>query len=261
MAKKEKFGDIIENHELIKRTLMVAAYPALIKEVEKEGQKCFEGFLPGFEFAQVSDIYDEDEIVEVLQDMLDDEVEELVVFGKSLPFVEEDDELAEKYPNHKIVYLDINVYATKEELDYYDGCTHDCSSCGHHCDCEDDECCDDDCDCCGDECCDDDCCDEHCDCDDDCDCGCQEGDDCNCGCHEHDCHCHDEECDCGCHDGEECHCHEEKHGENCDCKEHHKDSCNCKHDGKKDSHKKCDCGCEENKKGAKKSNCKKKDNK
>ena len=172
MAKKEKFGDIIENHELIKRTLMVAAYPALIREVEKEGAKCFEGFLPGFEFAQVSDIYDEDEIVEVLQDMLDDEVEELVVFGKSLPFVEEDDELIEKYPEHKIVYLDINVYATKEELDYYDGCTHDCSSCGHHCDCGDEDCCDDDCDC-----------EDDCDCDDDCDCGCHDHceDDCDCG--------------------------------------------------------------------------------
>ena len=185
MAKKEKFGDIIENHELVKRTLMVAAYPALIKEVEKEGQKCFEGFLPGFEFAQVSDIYDEDEVVEVLQDMLDDEVEELVVFGKSLPFVEEDDELVEKYPEHKIVYLDINVYATKEELEYYDGCTHDCSSCGHHCDCGDDDCCEDDCDC------------EECNCDDDCDCGCHEGQECNCGCHDHDKE--DHKCDCGCH--------------------------------------------------------------
>ena len=43
---------------------MVAAYPALIKQVKKDGQSSFEGFLPGFEFAQISDIYDEDEIVE-----------------------------------------------------------------------------------------------------------------------------------------------------------------------------------------------------
>ncbi|MBQ3047855.1 MAG: hypothetical protein IJD48_02450 [Clostridia bacterium] len=178
MAKKEKFGDIVENHELVKRTLMVAAYPALIKQVEKDGEKCFEGFLPGFEFAQVSEIYTEDEIVEVLQDMLDDEVEELVVFGKSLPYVEEDDELNAKYPEHKIVYLDINVYASKEELDFYDSCTHDCSTCSNHCyddegcycncddacDCEDDcdceDCCDDDCDCHAHT----DCCEEHCDC-------------------------------------------------------------------------------------------------
>ena len=255
MAKKEKFGDIIENHELIKRTLMVAAYPALIKEVEKEGQKCFEGFLPGFEFAQVSDIYDEDEIVEVLQDMLDDEVEELVVFGKSLPFVEEDDELTEKYPEHKIVYLDINVYATKEELDYYDGCTHDCSSCGHHCDCGDDECCDDDdCDCCDDDCCDDDDCDCGCHDHGDCDCGCHEedgcDDDCDCGCHEHECHCEDDACDC----------HEEEHDENCDGKNHHKHNCNCKNENKNGEHKKCTCGCEEDK-GKKKSGCKNKGNK
>lgn len=221
MAKKEKFGDIIENHELVKRTLMVAAYPALIREVEKEGQKCFEGFLPGFEFAQVSDIFDEDEIVEVLQDMLDDEVEELVVFGKSLPFVEEDDELVEKYPEHKIVYLDINVYATKEELDYYDSCTHDCASCGHHCDCGEEDCdCDDDCDC---GCCEDDDCDCH---DEKCECGCECDDDCDCGCHDGgECNCHEDDCDCGCHE----HKHDKK--EKCNCKEDHK--CDCKGEHKK----------------------------
>ena len=217
MAQKEKFGDIIENHELIKRTLMVAAYPALIKQVEKDGEKSFEGFLPGFEFAQVSDIFDEDEIVEVLQDMLDDEVEELVVFGKSLPFVEEDDELMEKYPDHKIIYLDINVYATKEELDYYDGCTHDCASCGHHCDCGDEECFDDDCDC-----------EDHCDCEDE--------DECDCGCHhDEDCNCEDDECDCGCNEehDKKCTCHEHEHKENhkCNCgsdKENKKSNCKSK---------------------------------
>ena len=79
---KQKFGDIIENHDLIKRTLMVAAYPALIKSVKKDEDDLFEGFLPGFEFAKIEDIVSEDECVETLQDMLDDEVEELVVFGK-----------------------------------------------------------------------------------------------------------------------------------------------------------------------------------
>ena len=261
MAKKEKFGDIIENHELIKRTLMVAAYPALIKEVKKDGQKCFEGFLPGFEFAQVSDIFDEDEIVETLQDMLDDEVEELVVFGKSLPFVEEDDELMEKYPEHKIVYLDINVYATKEELDYYDGCTHDCSSCGHHCDCGDDCDCEDGCDC-GDESdcgCSDDCgdncdCGCHDKCDENCDCGCQ--DDKKCDCHDEKCNCGcecDDGCECGCHDGGECTC-----GDECTCGCHeHKEDKKAKCNNKKENHK-CDCGCEGE---HKKSNCKSKSKK
>ena len=59
MAKKDdkqKFGDIIENHNLIKRTLMVAAFPALIKSAQKDGEQSFEGFLPGFEFAQIEDI-------------------------------------------------------------------------------------------------------------------------------------------------------------------------------------------------------------
>ena len=219
MAKKEdkqKFGDIVENHDLIKRTLMVAAFPALIKGVTKEGEQSFEGFLPGFEFAEVTDVDTEEELVEMLQDMLDDEVEELVVFGKSLPFVDEDEVLMEKYPEHKIVYLDINVYATKEELDYYDSCTHDCASCGQHChddgcDCEEEY---DDCDCCDDDDCD--CCD-----DDDCD------DDCDCGCHEHDgCDCEDE-CNCGCLEGEDCTC-----GDDCHCHEnnHHEDCCPCHHD-------------------------------
>ena len=42
MAKKkdeQEYGDIIQNHELIKRTLMVAAFPGLIKEVVKKGKK------------------------------------------------------------------------------------------------------------------------------------------------------------------------------------------------------------------------------
>ncbi len=214
MAKKKeenKFGDIVENHELIKRTLMVAAFPALIKEVKKEGSTFYNGFLPGFEFASVEDIADEDEMVETLQDMLDDEVEELVVFGKSLPYVEEDEELMEKYPEHKIVYLDINVYATPEELEYYDACSHDCSCCSHDCGGHDlDDCDDEECDCdhehhhshcdCG-------CEDEDCDCDDDCDCGCHEHEHCNC----------DDECndDCGCHEHNHCDCNDKKEDKDC----------------------------------------------
>lgn len=186
--KEEKFGDIVENHELIKRTLMVAAYPALIKEIKKEGKTFYNGFLPGFEFAQVEDIVDENEIVETLQDMLDDEVEELVVFGKSLPYVEEDEQLIEKYPEHKIVYLDINVYATPEELEYYDSCTHDCSSCSHDCGGYDDY--------------------E----DDDCDCG-HEHHHCDCGC-EDDCDC-DDDCDCHEHEHNHCECNNKDEDKNC----------------------------------------------
>ena len=168
--KKQKFGDIVENHDLVKRTLMVSAFPALIKEIEKDGETMFSGFLPGFEFAQVDDLESEDELVETLQDMLDDEVEELVVFGKSLPNLPEDEELLKNNKGYKIVYLDINVYASKDDEDFYD-CSHDCSTCGGHCHEEyEDECdCDDDCDC---E-------DEHCDCHENkhlhsCDCGCED---------------------------------------------------------------------------------------
>ena len=217
---KQEFGDIIQNTELVKRTLMVAAFPGLIKETTKDGKKVYEGFLPGFEFAEVENIADENEIVETLQDMLDDEVEELVVFGKSLPYVDEDEVLMEKYPEHKIVYLDINVYATAEELEYYDSCTHDCANCSHSAECLSEEDYEDDC------CCEDD----DCDCghhhhhyhEDHCACGCEDDEDeCDCGCHEHgdcDCDC-DDDCDCGCHEeGHECHCHEDGH--ECDCKDH-----------------------------------------
>ena len=78
---------------------------------------------------------------------------------------EEDDELMKKYPGYKIVYLDINVYATKEELNYFDSCGHDCSCCGDDCCCEDD----------------------------DCECGCEDDE---CECHGH----HNEECSCN-HEG------------------------------------------------------------
>ncbi|MBQ3213736.1 MAG: hypothetical protein IJB10_01845 [Clostridia bacterium] len=245
MAKKKEekqmFGDIVENHELIKRTLMVAAFPGLVKETVKNGKKVYEGFLPGFEFAQVDDIADENEIVETLQDMLDDEVEELVVFGKSLPYVDEDDVLMEKYPEHKIVYLDINVYATAEELEYYDSCSHDCAHCAHSEECLGDEEYDD-CDC-------EDCCDDDCDCEDD---------DC-CGEDHHDHHHHDH-CDCGCEDDEDdccdddCCCgHDNKH-EECNCNnEHDHHDCKCKGKDKNKEHK---CNCE--KEGKPKGSCKNK---
>ena len=167
MPSKKKYGDIVENHDLVKRTLMVAAFPALIRQVSKDGEELYEGFLPGFEFSEVSDFSSEDELVETLQDMLDDEVEELVVFGKSLPNIEEDDELLKKHQGYKIVYLDINVYASKDDLE---GCTHDCHSCS--CGCHDDF-------------------DEYDE--------FEEDEDCDCGCHHHgdedDCDC-DDECDC-----------------------------------------------------------------
>ncbi len=175
--KKQKFGDVVENHELVKRTLMVAAFPAMVKEEVKDGHKVYSGFLPGFDFCEVDNIEEIGECMQVLQDMLDDEVESLIVFGKQLPDLGEDDELMEQYPGYDIRMLDINVYALPDE----DLCTGDCSCCSHgcaempeqmhphHCDCgcedeeEYDECEDDDCDChhhhhvCEDE---------HCDCQD-----------------------------------------------------------------------------------------------
>lgn len=230
---KQEFGDIIQNTELVKRTLMVAAFPGLVKETTKDGKKVFEGFLPGFEFAEVENIADENEIVETLQDMLDDEVEELVVFGKSLPYVDEDEVLMEKYPEHKIVYLDINVYATAEELEYYDSCTHDCANCSHSAECLSDEEYEDDCCCEDDEC---NCGHHHHYHEDHCACGCEDDEDeCDCGCNEHECDC-DENCDCGCQEGEECTCHEHEHHCSCGC---HDNECDCDED--------CDCGCHEGK--------------
>ena len=180
MSKKQTFGDIVYDDNLVKRTIMVSAFPALIKEVKKDGESVFEGFLPGFEFAEIKDMTDEFECVEYLQDMLDDEVEELVVFGKSLPNVDEDNILMQKYPDYKIVYLDINVYVDKHSV-CSDDC-HNCESCGtghcqhdHDCDCDDHDC----------DCCDCDC-DEH---DHDCDC------DCDCDCEHEDCDCNYYNCD------------------------------------------------------------------
>ena len=242
MAKKKEtsnkeFGDIIRNHELVKRTLMVAAFPGLIKQTEKNGKKVFEGFLPGFEFAEVEDIADENEIVEMLQDMLDDEVEELVVFGKSLPYVDEDDVLNEKYPEHKIVYLDINVYATPEELEYYDACSHDCANCHQDCVFEDD----------------------YCDCENEhhhhhSDCVCEDDEcDCNCGCHEHGNH-----CDCGCEDDDDdCCCGDEE----CDCDHDHEEHCCCGEHNHEEKHECCGKSKDKNHKctgeGKGKGNCRK----
>ena len=166
--KKQKFGDVIENHNLVKRTLMVAAFPAMVREYIKDGAVCYAGFLPGFEFCEVADIEDFGELMENLQDMLDDEVESLVVFGEQLPNVPEDEKLLEIYPGYEIKYLDINVYAEKEE-----GCTHDCSTCAG--------------------------CSFTTDGNEDYDFGeeFEDGDECDCD--DEDCDCHDEHCDCGHH--------------------------------------------------------------
>ena len=80
--------------------------------------------MPGFEFSESNDFDNENDCVDELQDMLDDFVEELVIFEKQLPDIEEDEVLLKKYPGHKIVYLDINVYALPD-----DDCPNDCSSC------------------------------------------------------------------------------------------------------------------------------------
>jgi len=241
---KTEYGDIVKNTKLIKRTLMVSAFPALVKESEKNGKTYYDGFLPGFEFSEVKGAVEIGECMEQLQDLLDDCVEELIVFEKQLPNLPEDEELLEQNPGYVVRYLDINVYAEPEEM----GCSCDCDDCSshHHCDCGCEDDCDDDCDCgcsCDDDydCDDDDECSCGCGCGPDCDCGCQEGkectctdDNCNCGCHDHcdcgdeDCDC-DDDCDCGCKDGKECtcehdhkehkcHCHEDKEHKDCKCK-------------------------------------------
>lgn len=165
-TKNQKFGDVVQDHKLIKRTLMVAGFPAMIKEYIKDGHVCYAGFLPGFEFCEVEDIDDFGEIMDRLQDLLDDEVEELVVFEQQLPNLPEDEQLLELYPGYEIKYLDINVYAEPDEE-----CTHDCATCGgcsFHTDGNEDYGFDED----------------DCDCDDD-DCNCED-DDCDCDHHHHD---------------------------------------------------------------------------
>ena len=234
---KTEYGDIVKNTTLIKRTLMVSAFPALVKETEKDGKTYYEGFLPGFEFSEVEGSFDIGECMEQLQELLDENVEELVVFGQQLPNLPEDDELMEQNPGFVVRYLDINVYAEPEDMPYICGCEgecdDDCCTCGHDCDDEECDCHEHHCHCdCDDE---DDECDCGCGCGPDCDCGCKDGkectcddENCHCGCHEHECDCDDEECDCdddcdcGCKDGKECTCeheHEHKHkGHECKCK-------------------------------------------
>lgn len=136
MSKKlNDYEDCLFGDSLVKRTLMAAAFPALIKQDTKEDGVFYEGFLPGFPYSDVDDMEDENECVELLQDMLDDEIEKLVVDGKELPDVESDEELLKEYPGYKIVYLDINVYAEPDEK-----CSHDCKHCHGECeDADDDE--------------------------------------------------------------------------------------------------------------------------
>lgn len=196
---KTEFGDIVKNNTLIKRTLMVSAFPALVKETEKDGKPYYEGFLPGFEFSEVEGSHDIGECMYQLQELLDENVEELVVFGQQLPNLPEDEELEEKNPGYVVRYLDINVYAEPEDMPYICGCEGDC---------------DDDCDCCG----------HDCDCNDDCDCH-----EHHCDCDDEECDC-DEDCDCGCKEGKECTCEHDHKDHKCKCNHEHDENhkCNCK---------------------------------
>ena len=127
MSKQKKtnnFNDVVFMPNLVKQTLMEAAFPAMITSYQKDGLTLFKGFLPGFEFCDVEDIEDEQTCLDYLQDRLDDEVEELIVLGKSLPNIESDEKLLQNHFGYKIVYLDINVFVEK---DFCEDC--DCS-CG-----------------------------------------------------------------------------------------------------------------------------------
>lgn len=127
--KEDFFEDYGFGETLEKKTLMASAYPALIRGVEEDGQVLYEGFLPGLQDSDVEDTEDENECAQLLQDILDDKVEELIENERELPDVESDEKLLEKYPGYKIVYLDINVYVSRDD----EYCHHDCESC-HHCD-------------------------------------------------------------------------------------------------------------------------------
>lgn len=111
---KNDFNDMFFPDNLEKRTIMVSAFPALVKEVQKEDSTFYEGFLPGFEFNKIEDFEDEEDLIEYLQELLDDEVEKLVEEENPLPNVLSDEELLKMYKGYKIVYLDINVYVQKE---------------------------------------------------------------------------------------------------------------------------------------------------
>lgn len=155
--------------ELVKQTLMAAAFPALVTSYKSDdGETFYKGFLPNFKDADICDLASEDECIDYLQDLLDDKVEELIITEKELPDVEEDELLLKHNPGYKIVYLDINVYALPEE------CHHHCHECD--CGCENDYECDDECNChddCG-------CGSENCHCGDDCSCTPQDNCGCNC---------------------------------------------------------------------------------
>lgn len=130
-SKKQEFGDIVHMPNLIKRTIMVAAYPALVKSETEDGIEKFLGFLPGFEFCSVEGISEIGECMQLLQDKLDDEVESLILKNEGLPFLPDDEELLKAYPGFEIKMLDINVWAFPDE-----GC--DCCGDGHehsHCGC------------------------------------------------------------------------------------------------------------------------------
>jgi len=139
-AKSSK--DIFIDSGLVKQTLMAEAFPSLIKRGILDGVEVFSGMLPGFENAMAEAMDDLDELTELLQEMLDTEVEELILTGKELPYLPDDEELIKKFPGHEVKLLDINVWAYPD--DFADtGCGCGCD--GHHvhddgCDCGDPDC-------------------------------------------------------------------------------------------------------------------------
>jgi len=130
-SKKAGSKSSVNDNGLVRRTLMVAAFPSMIKRELKDGREVHTGFLPGFE-SVVEDIEDIGEIMDELQERLDDEIEELIIAGSELPFLPDDDELLRAYPEYEVKLLDINVWAYPDDEAFY----YDAGHCG--CGCEGD---------------------------------------------------------------------------------------------------------------------------
>lgn len=80
----------------------------VIKKKDSDGEKVFDAFCPMFHDARTfSPCDDKNDAIDEVQEIVQDNFDELADIGESIPAVPSKDQLKSKYPDAKIVYVEI----------------------------------------------------------------------------------------------------------------------------------------------------------
>ena len=98
-------------------------FPVVVeKKKDKYGDRVFEAFCPLFHDARTfSPCDDKEDAIEEVQEIIQDEVDELVDSGKSLPKMPDANILKKQYPDAKVYWVKIDANSDDEDDGYLFG--------------------------------------------------------------------------------------------------------------------------------------------